>query len=495
MLSSLSTNLPEGSHLAPPQIHEIFTRAAKGLVPAIEAIGIGNQLAEEDSSLAMAFYSAWLPSADELPTAAPILYNLGAILYNHGANAEAENVFRQALTLNPALNQCRFALARALFRRGELDAALYECRAILGIGERGQIRSKEEIEEMEAIGPVFYDTLILRSNILAAQGLIGRAERDAERVANAVGWPKDLTTYVGSLREARHALRGADAQEIDPSRYLSMMNYDIVGTCQLRCVGCPSAVNKLPTEMVKPEFLKRCLDNVDVDRIQLLRLYSFGEPLLHNDLPGVMRAVEEFRAGPVRVDIVELSTNAQKADFGQLEEVLRSGTLDCLYVSCDGDGTKERYEALRPPAKWEKLLVFLEKVAEIRDRLDLDLQLRTRNVIENGEDIDRWTEVLQPLGWKPQFRTWINLPGAPQNMTGRETVPGEGVCHFVKDRFLSVSVDGTVVPCCAHPRAGVFGNLAEMRYSEILAGEARRDFVDFLASRRAEMPICQDCED
>lgn len=478
--------------MSSPNVHRLFERAANGQIPTFEAVGIGNELRERDVSLAVAFYSAWRPMDGDPVGAAPVLYNLGAILHNEGETADAEEIFRRALALKPDFHQCRFVLAQSLYKRGAFDEALIECRGILGLGERGQIRSDGEIQEIRAIGPLFYETLLLRSQIYLALGATGPAETDAERAFVSLGRPDHLETYVDRLRTQRRARRAPGSSA--STRVLPMMNYDIVGTCQLRCVGCPSALNKAPTEMVTPEFLKRCLENVDVDVISLLRLYSFGEPLLHKNLVGVMKVIEEFRTGPVRVDIVELSTNAQKADFGQLEEVLRGGGVDCLFVSCDGDGTKERYEELRPPGKWEKLLAFLEKVAEIRDRLNLDLELRTRSVVETNADIVRWNEVVGPLGWKPQFRNWINLPGAPQNMTGRETQPGEGLCHFVRDDYLSVNVDGTVVPCCGHPRAGVFGNLSEMRYTDILAGEQRRDFVDFLATRRAEMHICQDCE-
>lgn len=46
--------------------------------------------------------------------------------------------------------------------------------------------------------------------------------------------------------------------------------------------------------------------------------------------------------------------------------MLRLEVLTRLVVSCDGDGTPESYERLRPPSRWERLIEFLER-AKLRD--------------------------------------------------------------------------------------------------------------------------------
>ena len=35
-------------------------------------------------------------------------------------------------------------------------------------------------------------------------------------------------------------------------------------------------------------------------------------------------------------------------------------------------------------------------------------------------DQARWRKVLEPRGWVPEFRDWMNLPDASMNMTGHE---------------------------------------------------------------------------
>ncbi|WP_461208561.1 SPASM domain-containing protein [Desulfocurvus sp. DL9XJH121] len=276
------------------------------------------------------------------------------------------------------------------------------------------------------------------------------------------------------------------------STKIEKFGYEIVRGCQLRCVGCPNSTLKPKIEFTTPETFRACLGNLDVDEVKLLRLFNFGEPFLHPDVPGLLA---EIPGQAFHTRCVEISTNAQHHNFPQLEEVFRTKVLGRLVVSCDGDGTPQEYERLRPPGKFDKLLEFLAKAAEFRDRHSPGTRLMTRTICESEEGRARWSAVLEPLGWKPEFRVWLNLPQSKENPSGRETRVKNGLCEYMQFRTLYVDYDGTVVTCCVHPRAGVFGNLAEERYSAIYAGEARRKFMQRLKTDRAAMAICGQCEE
>jgi radical SAM protein with 4Fe4S-binding SPASM domain len=281
-------------------------------------------------------------------------------------------------------------------------------------------------------------------------------------------------------------------------------HFDIVHGCQLRCLGCPNSTLQPKIKRIGVEDFRRCLANVDVDWVHTLRLFSFGEPLLHKELSRVVACIPEQKW---KVSIVELSTNAQQVYWDDFEEMLKLEVVNRLVVSCDGDGTPEEYERVRPPAKWDKLMEFLERARYLRDRWSPATQLVTRSVVREAEDKERWLKVLKPLGWTPEFRGWMSLPQAAENMVQRELQIPDGVCFFLADaetftshpwagqiNLLHVDWDGTVVPCCAHPSAGNFGNLKEQTYNEILTGEARRRFIQTMQENRRAMPICGQCE-
>ena len=293
-----------------------------------------------------------------------------------------------------------------------------------------------------------------------------------------------------------------NAPALASSIYLAHL--DIVHGCQLRCVGCPNSTLLPKVSQVAEADFVRILGNIDVDRIHLLRLFNFGEPLLHRHLS---RLLPHLRTQRWQAEQVELSTNAQKVYWDDFEAALATGVLTRLIVSCDGDGTPADYERLRPPSKWSKLEEFLERTKALRDRLCPHLELMTMTICEDEAARERWRAFLEPRGFTPRFRRWMWLPESTRNMTGHAPATGDGVCLFMADpseftehpwdgqiHQLYCDADGTVVPCCVHPQAGVLGNLLTQTYNEILRSVARAAFLETLRHRRAGMKICGSCE-
>lgn len=189
---------------------------------------------------------------------------------------------------------------------------------------------------------------------------------------------------------------------------------------------------------------------------------------------------------------IELSTNAQFVRWPVLEEALCLGILTRLVVSCDGDGTPEDYERLRPPSRWSKLVEFLTKAAAIRDRWQPNLELITRTICTTAEGQQRWSAFLTPLGWTPEFRGWLTLPEAASQI--EDNRGGTGVCNYLRTpASLFVTADGDVVPCCEHPKAAVLGNLKSQPLSHIMTGAARRELAERLAMGRGAVPVCNRC--
>lgn len=291
-----------------------------------------------------------------------------------------------------------------------------------------------------------------------------------------------------------------------PRRYDSIFNvhFDIVHGCQLRCIGCPNSTLQPKIERIEVDDFAACLGNIDVRHIHTFRLFNFGEPLLHRQLA---ECVEQIPRQAWKASFVEISTNGQKVYWDNFEEMLKLQVVNRLIVSCDGDGSPEEYERLRPPSRWANFIEFLERARELRDRWSPATQLLTRSVIDSPAAQQRWLEVLRPRGWTPEFRGWMNLPEAASHPSGRTTEVPEGYCFFMGEpeefrgnpwhgdvALLYVDMDGTVVPCCQHPRAGVLGNLKEQTYNEIMNGAARRRFIQAMQTDRAGMSVCGQCE-
>jgi len=196
------------------------------------------------------------------------------------------------------------------------------------------------------------------------------------------------------------------------------------------------------------------------------------------------------------VGSIEIGTNGQHRNHDILSAALKTGAVSNLVVSCDGDGTPEEYERLRPPGKWDVLVAFLEKAKELKDAYSPQTRLLTRTICTEEEGQERWRGHLEPRGWSPGFRDWINLPEAQEKPAQGKTAPREGVCSFMSpmSENLYVDYDGAVLPCCAYPRPFVLGNLMDERYSRVRRGEAWRRMFEKMSSDRKSMRACCECD-
>ena len=274
-------------------------------------------------------------------------------------------------------------------------------------------------------------------------------------------------------------------------RSLKKFGIDVVRGCQLRCIGCPISTLKPKIEFIESDTFVQILRNVDVDKVELLRLFNFGEPLLH---PKILKIVRNIRKAPWKPKEVEISTNAQVLRVPDLTGIIADKIVTRIAVSCDGEGTPEDYEKWRTPAKWEKLGEFLRVVSKLRKKHNPKLELVTRSICTTEKGKRRWNKLLRPLGWKPLFRGKWELPDS-QEYSKPRSIP-KGTCLFVekrKGRRLYVDIDGTVVPCCRHPRAFVMGNLLQDKYTTIRKSELYRGCVGALRHRK-DVPICRDCD-
>jgi radical SAM protein with 4Fe4S-binding SPASM domain len=242
---------------------------------------------------------------------------------------------------------------------------------------------------------------------------------------------------------------------------------------------------------MSPDDFDMILNNIDVSAINNLLLFNFGEPLLNTALPEILMRVKN-RSFPV-IRSIHISTNGQYHNFEMLEEIFRVGILSLFAVSCDGDGTKEEYERLRPPGKFEKLIEFLTKAKAIRDKYSPQTSLITSTICETNEGRRRWGDLLIPLGWTPIFRDWYHLTGSIRSQSGYNPVVLKKGCKFMSGKYLFIDADGTVVPCCVHPKPFELGNLKIQKYSSILTGEKRQKKLRELHKTKRNMPVCNDC--
>ena len=159
--------------------------------------------------------------------------------------------------------------------------------------------------------------------------------------------------------------------------YLETTNY-----CNLDCSFCnrDEVIGSL-------ENWGKLLDGIKHHPIQEAKLMGMGEPMLHPQFDEVCRMFKEVFP---KCKLI-VATNCQYNINDKFRECMKY--IDMLYFSIDG--YKESYERDRSPAKWSKLLKFLEQFKSV-DRYDCDVVVNIQGdePLVNPNHID---EIIEPM--------------------------------------------------------------------------------------------------
>ena len=269
--------------------------------------------------------------------------------------------------------------------------------------------------------------------------------------------------------------------------YLETTNY-----CNLDCSFCNRMDVIGPLKHMSLDDWEKLLDGIKHHPIEEAKLMGMGEPMLHPQFDEVCRMFKEtFPKCKVIV-----ATNCQYNINDKFRESLKY--IDMLYLSIDG--YEENYERDRAPAKWKKLIRFLDQFESV-DRHDCDVVVNYVVNAYNVYDIPKIDElrVNYDLGelrlniaqiWDADTKmsddvatsgyTKHQLDYLKKNYGGK--IMGKSKWDF-KDCFwvnnaIYTTVEGNVKMCCMNTGAEPFGNLFENSIDEI------REMVDYQNVKR-----------
>lgn len=283
--------------------------------------------------------------------------------------------------------------------------------------------------------------------------------------------------------------------------------------CQLRCPACPVGMSKTAekpgSEAVYPhrglmprDIWERVLSQIK-DSAKIIQFYFQGEPLLHKDLPVMIREAHE--AGLYTI----VSTNGQ-AMTRDLANALVAAGLNRIIVSMDGL-TDESYGSYRIGGSLEQCkaaLRYLREAKKICQQSGLIIELQVLRLKTNEHEWEAFKRLYRSLGAdRLTFKTAqlydyaAGHPLMPSNPRySRYRLGSDGLYHR-KSRWpwctrvwmgCVIATNGDVLPCCydkAHEY--VYGNIMEAPLAEILRSDKARAFMR--AAQKEQPAICKEC--
>ena len=291
--------------------------------------------------------------------------------------------------------------------------------------------------------------------------------------------------------------------------------------CQLRCPACPvgmgKAVNQSVSEAVYPhrglmprDIWERVLSQIK-DSAKIIQFYFQGEPLLHKDLPVMIREAHE--AGLYTI----VSTNGQ-AMTQDLANALVAAGLNRIIVSMDGL-TQETYSAYRVGGSLDQCKAAIRWLQDAKQKQSslppsmggsrgAIIELQVLRLKTNEHEWEAFKRLYRSLGAdRLTFKTAqlydyaAGHPLMPSNPRySRYRLGSDGLYHR-KNRWpwctrvwmgCVIATNGDVLPCCydkAHEY--VYGNIMEAPLAEILRSDKARAFMR--AAQKEQPAICKEC--
>ena len=270
--------------------------------------------------------------------------------------------------------------------------------------------------------------------------------------------------------------------------YLETTNY-----CNLDCSFCnrKEVVSKL-IHMPLSKW-REMLGRIKHHPIEECKLMGMGEPMLH---PQFDKITEEFKKHFPKSKVI-VATNCQynisegSKMRSRLERAMEN--IDILYFSIDG--YKESYERDRSPAKWEKLIKFLQDFQSINRsacQIVINYVVNKQNIFDipkinafqveyNLDDFrlniaQDWSEdnsiTTNSDTWGYSQDQLNYLRGYKDYIKGKS--PWTWSNCFWPQKGLYATVDGSVKVCCLNTGASSMGNIFEDDIDSIRGSESYR---------------------
>lgn len=248
--------------------------------------------------------------------------------------------------------------------------------------------------------------------------------------------------------------------------------------CNLDCSFCNRRdVVKTPQHM-SLERWQIVLDKLKDHPIKEAKLMGLGEPFLHPDFDEICKRFKQT----FPECFVIVATNCQYKLNKRFVEALKY--IDLLYLSVDG--YKDNYEKNRYPAKWGKLIQFLDRLNEIGDintRLTINYVVTDENYLDIekvnrmvGErypyveevrlNIAQWWGEGEQIDFEFNDDFFDTLKRYKRNVKGKSPWDYSD-CFWPKSGFY-MNADGSVRVCCLNTNSTPLGNIFTDDFSSIL---------------------------
>jgi len=239
------------------------------------------------------------------------------------------------------------------------------------------------------------------------------------------------------------------------------------------------------------ELFKKIIDDCGRCGIRIIQLFNFGEPLIHPELPEMVRYTKAHAGGRVQI-----STNAALLSEEKAQALLEAG-IDRINIDIDGY-TRETYEGVRRKLSFDQVVNNTKNLLKLRRKSGkrLFISISIIRMKETEGELKAFRKYWKPLAdrvLEVEYNVWLKKVGTKSGLTngaGSFTCP----CKFLWDQLV-VLHDGRVPLCCLdYDGQVVVGNMLNETIPQIWNGARLNKIRHFHTNMEmGKIPTCAAC--
>lgn len=264
------------------------------------------------------------------------------------------------------------------------------------------------------------------------------------------------------------------------------LDVEPTNTCNLRCPFCATTHNKYNRGFMKEKIWKKVIIEGGKNELSSMKFTYRGEPLLHKDLPRMVRYAKECG-----VLDVYFNTNAVLLNEDMIRKLIDAG-LDRISISFEGF-EKSTYEKYRVGSDFDLVVGNIIRLKDIKKELGLSKPLVRIQTVLTPEIVGKEKEYTQFWSKHVDEVSYLDMKDEKGNPDHRGIIH-DWACHMLWQR-ICIAWDGTILPCVHDIYCGMkFGNVENMTIKEAWNSEQEIKFRDLHKTGQAhQIPACDRC--
>ena len=272
---------------------------------------------------------------------------------------------------------------------------------------------------------------------------------------------------------------------------------EITNACNLRCVMCYNRLMKRKKGFMDEETFQLVLNNAKKIGIEMIGLYTTGEPFLHPKIYDIIKLAKRmgFR-------YVYITSNGVLLDKDRIDRIFESG-LDSIKFSIDA-ASRETYDKLRPGGDFDRVFSNVKMLRERRDKLNSKLRIFASFVVtnKNQEELEQFRELCKDLIDEVSIAFVSNQSGLQKeefqdlviNNVENRMVRTKNICPLLWDRII-VTYDGKYTICSEDfEGALIYGDIHDEPMKDAWNNDKIRAYRKMFQNEDFNLsPRCKDC--